>query len=150
MVFLAQHFAALIQLAAVHSNIFVLRRLCHHDGFPRLQDDVIHFSKSGQETNDNGGGRAEPANGQCPLNHGRKAIAKWILLRQHFGCATAVIRPVTNFLFRDRINMELSALWKVHRLQLNYTVLLGTVCDMDTLVYCQTINLAELVINMSA
>lgn len=60
-----------------------------------------------------------------------------------------MISPVTNFLFRDRINMELSALWKVHRLQLNYAVLLGTICDMYAFVYCQTIDLAELVINMS-
>ena len=59
-----------------------------------------------------------------------------------------MIRPVAHLLLLNRTNVELRPLRKVQRTELDDTVLLRTVRDMDSLVDRETVDLPVLVVNV--
>ena len=71
-----------------------------------------------------------------------------MLLRQHQRRPTKMIRPVAHLLLLDRANVELRPLRKVQRTELDDTVLLRTVRDMDSLIDRKTVDLPVLVVNV--
>lgn len=106
----AQNLATLIEFSAVHTDVFILQRFRHHDSFPWIQRDSVHTSKCIHKGNDHGCATAQPADGKRNLDHSRNAVSQWQLLMKLQCCATHMVSPVSDLLFRDTVRMKLCPL----------------------------------------
>ena len=109
---------------------------------------MIHPAQRHEKVNDDGRRGGQPSDRQLALDHGAHAHRKRMLLRQHQRRPAKMIRPVTHLLLLDRANVELRPLRKVQRTELDDTVLLRTVRDMDSLIDRKTVDLPVLVVNV--
>ena len=76
------------------------------------------------------------------------AHRKRMLLQQHQRRTEKMIHPVAHLLLLDRTNVELRPLRKVQRTELDDTVLLRTVRDVDSLIDRKPVDLPVLVVNV--
>ena len=109
---------------------------------------MIHPAQRHEKGNDDGRRGGQPSDRQLALDHRAHAHRKHMLLRQHQRRPAKMIRPVAHLLLLDRANVELRPLRKVQRTELDDTVLLRTVRDVDSLVDRESVDLPVLVVNV--
>ena len=111
--------------------------------------DVIDLTQCGKETNNHCCGGRKTTNREAALDHTGKTDVQRILLPQHLRRATQMVCPIPLFVLRHRVHMELCPLREVQRLQLDDTVLLRAIRHVDSLVDGQSVDLSELMIDVS-
>ena len=81
--------------------------------------------------------------------HRTDPIAERVYLSQFLRCASHIVGPVSDLLFRYFPYMKLCPFREVEALQLNNAVFFPAVSNMDSFIYSESINLSILVVNMS-
>ena len=131
---LAEHLAALVQLAHGHAHVVQFGVVGQVDEFLRAQTDVVHATQRRQEGDDDGGRRREAADGQRAFDDAADAHLQPVLALQRERGAAEVIGPVPFLPGRDVLDVPLRPLGELEGGHLHHAVLLGAIHDVDALV----------------
>ena len=104
---LAEHLAALVQLAHGHAHIVELGVIGQVDELLRAQPDVVHPAEGREEGDDDGGRRREAADGQRPFDDAADAHFQPVLALQRERGAPEVVGPVPFLPGRDVLDVPL-------------------------------------------
>ena len=134
---LAEHLAALVQLAHGHAHVVQFGVVGQVDEFLRAQTDVVHAAERRQEGDDDGGRRREAADGQRAFDDAADAHLQPVLALQRERGAAEVI-----------LDVPLRPLGELEGGHLHHAVLLGAIHDVDALVDGQAGDFPEVVVGM--
>ena len=147
-VLLAQHLAALVELADIHPDVIEFRVVGSVDQLLLAQLDTVQPAERPQEGDDDRRGGGQAADWQGAVDDAADAHLQAEFLLQRPGRPAQVIRPVARLGGRNGSDMPLRPLRELHGGHLHDAVQLRSIGDVDALVDGQPGDFAQVMVGM--